>query len=419
MPIRLPDNLTGENYEDFVTAVLSTVGYFVETNLTLREASHDLLECDIIATPIRQPDDGMMLIEAKSGDRDRGSLFELYGKMQFLNIPRGCIVRPKSDRPERREALQTIQKHVDVHYATLDLAAENLDFGCIELDLLTADGELLGPIYSAVRYGRAAQRRCLRDFIKQSRNRRDETTVAKARQYARAIENAFLARSAKERARLLYEAWSDAPKVSGELVQLMVKDGISDRNAIWRKVRNSSELLWIQHAMIMEHTARLGIVKNGMLCAKEPTVKHDGLIVSSLPSTFDSAWRALQEHPHGDKIARLLQVFIFSFGGFYSTKDHGDLELIASVAGMPVDQVVPGLEFMDRFFPYSEGWFTTFSNELKVLKMVPAVLRGVGVFSRTLGGSDEFYENHPQTDYVLRSWQKALYATVEPDCTVD
>ena len=75
MTVRLPKDPKDDQYEDLITACILGLGYFVESNLHLREESTEVLELDVVATPVDDPRTGTVLLEAKSGS----SRYEMVG----------------------------------------------------------------------------------------------------------------------------------------------------------------------------------------------------------------------------------------------------------------------------------------------------------------------------------------------------
>ena len=52
MALHLPENPTGEQFEDLLAAALRAHGYFTESRVRLRKRKHEVLELDVLATPL-------------------------------------------------------------------------------------------------------------------------------------------------------------------------------------------------------------------------------------------------------------------------------------------------------------------------------------------------------------------------------
>jgi hypothetical protein len=134
-----------------------------------------------------------------------------------------------------------------------------------------------------------------------------------------------------------------------------------------------------------------------------------------MPESFKTGLAALKNHPHRARIPHLFQVFIEVFGGFYRLGDDSDLNHLSICTGIPKDDVVPCLELFDGFFPISKGWFLTVKDELRLMKMVPAVFRGTGAFLRgNLHGEDNYSKLYPKMGWLVSKWHNALYCILEP-----
>src|SRR5262245_56341247 len=92
MPIALPrKGLTGEQYEDFVAASLKALGYFTESRLTFREGTQEVLELDVLATPVGMGGKARLLFEAKKGSPSFSDVFKLFGQRTYLGIENACL----------------------------------------------------------------------------------------------------------------------------------------------------------------------------------------------------------------------------------------------------------------------------------------------------------------------------------------
>ena len=80
----MPIDPKEDDYEDFVAACLIGLGYFIETNLHLRAGTTEVLELDIVATPVDDPLEGRVLLDAKSGKSGFADIFKMSGWMNYL-----------------------------------------------------------------------------------------------------------------------------------------------------------------------------------------------------------------------------------------------------------------------------------------------------------------------------------------------
>ncbi len=62
------------------------------------------------------------------------------------------------------------------------------------------------------------------------------------------------------------------------------------------------------------------------------------------------------------------------------------------------------------------NYLFTAKDELRRMKMVPAVFRGTGAFVRkNLHDTANYSDLYPQMGWLIGKWHNALYGTLEPD----
>ncbi|RMH27506.1 MAG: hypothetical protein D6692_07590 [Planctomycetota bacterium] len=427
--ITLPKNPHGEDYEDLVGAYLLALGYFIETNLHLREGTVEILELDIIATPTTNPLSEAVLLDAKSGKSGFADIFKMFGWMKYLDISKGCVVRTQSPDASKRDAMEVVKQATNVHVATLDLASDVVDLACLDGASIAMTDDVRTSILSAAWYGRIGQRKCLRAFIDFCKSEGDSVEAVKAAiDYRWAIEQAFLAPKPIRRASRLYSAYSASPQVTGGLIAHVAGGDATQEKAEWEKVRDLPERLGFQYSLMLENTARLGIVKNALLHlldkeSQPSTPKPKGpqeidwsaFSEWTMPESFRTGLAALKAHPHRTKIPRLFQIFIEVFGGFYRLGADDDLAHLSVCTGIPKEDIVPCLEMFNSFFPIPGGWFISAKGEMAMMKMVPAVFRGTGAFVRGgLSRETNYSRLYPQMGWLVSKWHNALYHVLEP-----
>jgi len=426
VPISLPTKPDGDEYEDLVGACLLALGYFVETNLHLRDGTVEILELDVIATPATSPLTAILL-DAKSGKSGFADVFKMFGWMQYLGIAKGCVVRTDSVDPVKQAALAAIQKATNVHIATIDISSKEFEIACLEAAALPTPQEVRTPLLVNGWYGRIGQRKCMKafnDFCKSQGP--DVVEVKAARDYRWAIEQAFLASTPIKRASQLYSAYIATSQVTRRLVDLLAGGDETLAAKEWSNIRDRPERLALQYALMMENAARLGIMKNALIHvldveAKQPTPMNSGTFDWSefaewtMPDSFKAALLLLKANPYREKIPLLFQIFIELFGGFYRVDDNADIKQLAASVMIPESHVISCLELFDSFFPIPSGWFVTAKDELRMMKMVPAVYRGTGAFLRNSFYKALSYDKlYPKMGWLVNNWHGALYKILEP-----
>jgi len=430
MAISLPEKPDGKEYEDYVCACLVALGYFTESRMILRKESTEILELDIVATPSGKTYLQRMLCEAKSGKWGFHDLFKVLGWTTYLGITRGCIVSPTSPSSGHEKAARAIARRTGVSYRVLPVMGDDITVGA---DACTDVPKKLRLRFAANAWYKAiSERLAFIEFTKYCKSNPDSPVVQSAREYERALHNSFFGRSPVGRVRNLYEAYSAAPNISGQCVALLAgRAGCSERD-IWNKVNDTSDHLWVQYVMLLEHKARNAIIKNALdyaliqgkrkkTKAKAKTLKARLRIAWAealarlLPQSFKDGMEELRKHEHAKRIPYLFHVFVEYMGGFYGTGDADDIELLAQLTEIPADKVVACLEMLNVFFPFTRGWFFAVKGELVCMKMTPGFMRGAGCFFRHSAYKLKDYEDrYPQMGWLLAKWHNAIYAVLEP-----
>jgi len=418
MTIRLPSEPKDKDYEDFVTSCMLTLGYFVETNLTLKEGKAEVAELDIVATPVDDPVHGAILIEAKSGKSRFSDVFKTAGLKEYLGIPNGVVVGAEPPDEIKRDAIEMVSKVTGVRVATVhprkELPSEALARTVVELD-----DDTRIALLSATWFGRIARRRAMEAFGSYCKGNPGIEAVENARKYRWAIERSFFAERPLERAHLLYDAYKASPNITGALVTHLTGAEKDKAKAEWTKIRDTAERGALQRALVMEHSARIRIIKNALLHTRIKDEPAKGKVVDwselLMPNSFLRGLEELREQPYADRVPFLFQVFVECFGGFYALHDDRDIKAMSDCTGIPVDQIEDSLMLFNKFFPLNGGWFFAPKNEIRCMKMIPAILRGTGAFLRArLFDAKNYNALFPQMGWLVSNWHNALYAFLEP-----
>jgi len=421
MPIRLPSEPRESTYEDLIAACLTGLGFFVEANLHLRDETTEILELDVVATPVISPLDDVLLVDAKSGKTGIADIFKMFGWRIFLGIPRACIVRPTAPDSSKLRSLVKLGSETSVHVATVNL--KDFDLSCFPSKSVEIPDELRDKVIGNSWYGRMGKRLCLQAFT-QFTKRSDLTSTAMARDYRWAIEQSFFARQPLERARAVYDAYQSAAGITGVVIDELAGKSDTSSTALWDQVRDTNERKAVQFCLMMEHTARLRIVKNSLihLIQQENAggTKEDALrwLLDewSMPASCQRGMALLQKNEFRNHIPFLWQLFIEVFGGFYCLTEPCDVQVLSECTGIPAEHIPECLDLYGQFFPNSSGWFMTAKNELRIMKNVPAVYHGTGAFLRdSLFKSGEYAKKIPRMAWLVGKWHNALYSILEPE----
>lgn len=424
MAIRLPRNPTEHDYEDFVAAWLQVLGYFVETRLLLRSGSTEILELDVVASPAGGTPDDRLLVDAKGGKTGFSDLFKIYGWRKYLGIPRGAIIHSKRVDPTRARALEAVTEKTTVH--SIYLTTDNITPRDPVFQVSGATPEQARHLLACTWYKQIAIRELCANFAHRRKSLPDDALLAAASEYERQVEASFFNESPLGRIHTLYTGYQNHPRLTGQFVEATSTTKSIDQKNLWGAVHDTHEYGWIQYVELIELRARINIVKSALDYALT-TDYHPGARVRGgslggldwedlsfimTPDSFQAGLDALLGTEHAIRIPYLLQSFVEVFGGFYR-EESDDLVLLSSLTGIPSADIPKALGVLDAFFPMAEGWFYD-TRDLRLVKMLPGFLRGVGCFLRhDLYSLSDYSEYSAGTYWLLNKWHNALYETLE------
>lgn len=426
MPIALPTNPTGEQFEDLLSASLRANGYFTESRVTLRESRHEVLEIDVLATPIGGGPDTERIFEAKTNPEIFTSIFKLYGQRMYLGLQSACLVSARALPVRQADVINRTAAQMAIGICHLGLGAGDLDAAAPVHSGIDADERHRVAI--AGWYANIARRLAQDAFTREMSAHRADSLYQRARDYYVEVQNTVFMRGPLARVEHLYEAYRAAPNLTGLLVtSVAAAEGISDMS-VWNDIDNSPHRLWLQYVEVLEHTARLAIMKNalqhiistGSGAPDTITISFGG--VSSevprhfLPERFVRTLAELFACPWGSRVPYCLQLFIEGLGGMISLTDSRDATFLARASGIPVGDIPRALNFYDQMFG-RDGWSWFFDTraELRRLQLVPAFVRATGAFQRKiLFGLNDYAEQFPQMGWLVAKWHNAGYAVLQP-----
>lgn len=424
MTVRLPEDPREADYEDLVASCLLGLGFFIETSLTLREETTEVLELDVVATSAADPLNHSVLVDTKSGGGGGfKDVFKMFGWMTYLKMQRGLVIRSREIESGEVEAMARVAARTNVEVLCFNPALD--DVSSLPDAPISMPETVRNQLIASAWWGRIGQRVCLkafRSFVRSS----DSASAETARAYKLAVDNSFFARTPLIRAKRLYSAYSDAPQMTSLVVDDLAGGDADKARTVWDNARGSSARQPVQYCMMLENRARLGILKNALLHVlqhetegKTPDRARRRLIASILPESFQKGLAWLASHPARMSVPLLMQVFIEVFGGFYQRGKPEELDLLSTASGVPVDQVEDCLAAFDRLFPLDKGWFFE-KDGLRQMKAVPAIYRGTGAWLRKDLYDIEDYDDYSNgMGWLLDRWHNAIYGILEPELGVD
>lgn len=419
MTITLPKTPDGYQFEDFVTASLRALGYFVETRVTLREGKKDVLELDVVASPSGSDASKRELYEAKKPAPTFPNLFKLYGQRVYLGIERACLVTLNDADDWTRPVYEAKGAELGVRPFCHPVGFDQLEDLAAPCNGLTA-GQRSSVAITAW-YLEIAKRVARGQLAQECRDHKGVLLYQQVRQYGFECSSSFFGKTPLDRAEILYAAYFDNPKLTGQLVTLL--SGGSDETATWRRLADTSGLVWLQSQMLLEGASRIAILKHALDHvestggAELPTLelkigsKLFAVQTHALPQRFVAGLKTLHSHPHSLRLPFLFQTFLELCGGFIYQDDADDLAMLSAIAGIPADEVVPALRLLDEFFAPTDGsMFYTIKDQLLCLKLVPAFIRGVGCLLRQKYFSlNDYSEKYTDLGWLMSKWHDVQY----------
>jgi hypothetical protein len=400
---------TPNELEDFVAALFQASGHFVEKNIHADE-----LELDLVATNYREDPPLVTLGEAKSGGWGYGELFKLVGWMRYLDIDGGALFCQSVPADKDLGRVQQLFKPLGVAVANLaDFADPVAVFREAGFPEIAQTGEV-----TQWRWVHAAERMLIDKLIQTKKSASKRGPAAVLRYHRLVNDGIFFERSIRGRLVALYEAYQSHPRLA--LSCACELDGKPFDPAVPFGTKSpklgdallKGEHLLLQTAFYVEHRARLAILKSAidLSCRRPKLIKRllGGQIASPFPATFDEGLRWLVARPTYRQYARLWQVFLWSWGGFYlMDREEQEFEWMAQQSGVPRAEIPEALTAFDQFFPIGDSWLAAPGMTMaRRVKMMPAMFHGLGAYHRSISYGIDEYADLGYGDYTGRDLAK-------------
>lgn len=429
MPIDLPADPIGEQFEDLVIAALQSLGYFVEPRLILRDGNKEVLELDVVATPLGGAQNDRILFEAKKERFKFENVFKLFGQRTYLRINSAALVSMRGADPDYLPVYEAKGAELGVAMCCVPAKVAEAVKVAPRHNTLSADQvAAIAEVGCFAHIGRRVANGALSSALKA---RKGAAIADAARSYVFNTRASFFEPDPLRRAEIMYSAYQAAPGIAGKCVAALAGEVNATEDEVWQAVRDSEAHLWIQGIMDIENHARIAIIKNAFDdyvergAAPLPTTPLNlgklsfDVPIHQLPVSFRQGLQALGAHPHSAKIPYLMQVFYSLLGGVVFFNDADELALVKKLTGVPAAEVVSCIRLLDTFFPTSTSLFFTAKNELMALKMVPGFVRGAGAFFRKrVFDLQSYSQRYPAMGWLVGKWHNALYLTLEPELAV-
>lgn len=401
LSLKLPAIPKGELYEDYVAAILSVCGLFIERRINLTEPVN-ILELDIVTTKFFADKTEKTLAEIKSGDWGLPDIFKVRGWLDYLLYPKASFIVLDNKRQEFEEC-QGIAQSLQIELlnapknASGKLDASNL---LAHFGISTIDKRIYECAIPTLRYAYCLERLMIEKYLKSLA--KDENELDGYRYLDRYIhlirDYSFFENDVHQRLLKVFGAFRknyhitariDLEKQTGRYDEEYDK-GISEASF---KVLNydipakQNPLHVALYAEMFNRLIMFKLVVEEAVQDKELKGLTRTLKRLSLPSNIKTGMDKLCTYPHYYLYPVLWQNFIFVLGGFLLTdKLEDEYHILSELSGVPEDEVSVAMGAFDLLFPLSDGsWlldkpYTT----IRILKFMPLPFSGLGANFRKL-----------------------------------
>lgn len=425
--IWLPEELDADHLEHLGAALLATGGMFVEKNITEKVAyREELEEIDAFGTVWRNGCALKVLIEAKSGQWGGRELFSLLGKKEYLGAHTAVLLHCSGTTKPKH--LELAKRFGTKGYKVLIAEASKVTAELIA-DICEEDEDVVSQRLDTIhslqtwRYAFWTERVLLKHLIRQAKAFGSQAkSLNEARGLIDRFNGCFFQHDPIEQARLLYDFYFQHPKLTQEIVEERRRiapgdelRGLSSEQA-FSACLYDGKLDEAQAGLYLEHRARCSLLKIAVDLVMtnyprppEPSRVKDYL----LPASFWKFISAVSQMPSVQKLPQLWQSYVFGWGGFIVLdRENDEYANIGLEIDLKPEQVRAGLKTFDQLFPIEDGWhYEQKDTGLRILKLVPNVIRALGVQRRRwIYGDERFLGKLPPLGFKdCKKWAECGY----------
>lgn len=401
LSLSLPAIPKGELYEDYVAAILSVCGLFLERRINLSEPVN-ILELDIVTTKFSQDKTEKTLAEIKSGDWGLPDVFKVRGWLDYLRYPQASFIVLDNKKQTFVEC-QNIASSLQIDLLNIPKAVNgNLDATELlnHFGISSIDKKIYECSIPTLRYAYCMERMMIEKYLKPLAKdtnelegyRKLETYIHEIRDYS------FFENDVHQRLLKVFSSFQeffhitariDKEKETG-IYDEEYDNGVTEATFKMLNYEIPAKQTPLHVALYAEMFNRLIMFK---LVVEESITDRDlkGLVRTlkrlSLPSNIKTGIDKLVAYPHYYLYPVLWQNFIFVLGGFLlKDKLEEEYHVLSVLSGVPEDEVESALGAYDLLFPLTDGsWlFDKPNTSIRILKFMPLPFCGLGANFRRL-----------------------------------
>lgn len=393
--LALPSIPKDEFYEDYVAAVLSIGGLFIERRLILNKPIN-ILELDVVVTRMQQNDVEKTLSEIKSAKWGLTDVFKVRGWLDYLNYDKASFV--SLDSPNGRNSLyQQVAKTLRIDLIDVQKQAEDkLDETPLRqaYSLIPIDKNVYESAIPTLRYAYCLERLMSEKYLKPlAKDPYGLQAYKMLQSYIYQIHDyTFFENDTHKRLMAVFQAFVDYRNITARLdteTHTGKYEGYEDANL---SQSSFTELFYdVPAKQNPLHIALYAELYNRLIMMKlavEEAIKDKtltGLIKTihrlSLPGNIKTGLDEMIKQPHFYLYPSLWQSLIFVLGGFLlKDKLNEEYRILSELSGVPTEEVPEGLKAFDQLFPLDTGgWFIDKpQTSIRILQFMPLPFSGLG-----------------------------------------
>ncbi len=399
--LTLPSIPKDEFYEDYVAAILSVCGLFLERRINLNDPIN-ILELDIVTTKFFQDHTEKTLSEIKSGDWGLTDVFKVRGWLDYLRYPKASFVVLDNQKQKFGE-YQNVAASLQIDLLNIP---KKDDGGLDESELLkqfgisSIDKNIYECAIPTLRYAYCMERLMVEKYLKPlAKDPNGLEGYGRLEEYIHQIRDyCFFENDVHKRLLSVFGSFQeyyhitariDKEKHTGEYDE-DYDNGLTETSfkALYYDVPAKQSPLHI--ALYAEMFNRLIMLK---LVVEESIVDKDlkGLMRTltrlQLPANIKGGIDKLSVYSHYHLFPVLWQNFVFVLGGFLlKDKLEEEYHILSALSGVPEDEVSAALDAFDLLFPIPDGsWLIDRpQTQIRILQFMPLPFSGLGANFRRL-----------------------------------
>lgn len=433
-------------YEDYVAAILSAGGYFLDRSVHRTEDGLDLLELDVVASKFAPDHYENTIIEVKSGGWGIKDLFKVNGWLNYLGHDKAAFIYQVAPDGKDEAIMQAVAKELKIDLLSNPVQADgNIDDTSI-LKSFSIDLRVPRHAVKTLRYCYDMERVMLDYIHTYSKQNIGYQTPERVYQYFRKlIDESFFIKDPLQRLRFLTDLAMEHRNIACILDNELKGKGIlpAEQCTLFDdlyEIENPKEMSCrpVDVALYVQLLNRLLVLKGiteYLLTPKTPATTWVEKLLANLSynaqnGNVSQAIEVLKKHPHFHLYPYFYQIFFFVYGGYFMlSRKEEEFKVLSEITGVPVDEIDMALNFWDLLYPTPTSWMTTMNHGgLYYHRFMPAPLRGLGTnYRRHLYAPDgakepdKQFENLNQVagDYRCYNdmvhWNNAAYVMLERD----